>query len=102
MLGFDRAVAKLRAYLLRPVGAAAREKACWRWWQIPSRFARTERARDEGRERKLPMVDSIGRSTFGGGRKASRNSWATIKIGNKPVMNKAKTAGSPHCRRRIP
>ncbi len=62
MLGFDRAAAKLRAYL-RPVGSAAREKACWRWWQIPSRFARTERARDEGRERKLPMVDSIRHST---------------------------------------
>jgi hypothetical protein len=32
----------------------AREKACWRWWQIPSRFARTERARDKGRERESP------------------------------------------------
>ena len=29
----------------------------------------------KGRERKLPTVDSIGRSTLGGGRKASRNSW---------------------------
>ena len=56
----------------------------------------------KGRERKLPMVDSIGRSTLGGGRKASRNSWATIKISNKPVMNKAKTAGSPRWHRRIP
>ncbi len=63
MLGFDRAVAKLRAYLLRFVVSAAREKACWRWWQIPSRFARTERARDEGRERNLPTIDSIGHST---------------------------------------
>ena len=42
MLGFYQAVAKLRAYLLRFVGSAAREKACWRWWQIPSRFARTD------------------------------------------------------------
>ena len=70
MLGFYPAVAKLRAYFLRPVGSAAREKACWRWWQIPWRFARTEQARDKGRERKLPTVDSIGRATPGGGRKA--------------------------------
>jgi hypothetical protein len=31
MLGFHRAVAKLRAYLLRLVGSAAREKTCCRW-----------------------------------------------------------------------
>jgi hypothetical protein len=30
------------------------EKTCCRWWQIPSRFARSEQARDEGRERQLP------------------------------------------------
>src|SRR5712671_4316021 len=55
MLGFDRAVAKLRAYLLRPVGSAAREKACWRWWQIPSRFARTDgRTRCHGCWRLIP------------------------------------------------
>ena len=46
MLGFYRVVAKLRAYLLRPVGSAAREKACWQWWEIPSRLARTKPARD--------------------------------------------------------
>jgi hypothetical protein len=34
----------------------------------------------KGRERKLSIVDSIGRSTFGGGRKASRNLRTTIKI----------------------
>ena len=50
MLGFYRAVAKPRAYLLRPVGLTAREKTCCRWWQIPSRFARTEQS-DEGQER---------------------------------------------------
>jgi len=55
----------------------------------------------KGRERKLPMVDSIGRSTLGGGRKASRNSRTTIKIGNKPIMNKAKTADSPRWHRRL-
>ena len=60
MLGFYRAVAKLRAYFLRPVGLAARKKACWRWWQIPSRFARTEQARDEGRERELPRLIQSG------------------------------------------
>ena len=54
MLGFDRAVAEQRAYLLRPVGSAAREKTCCRGWQIPPRFARTEQARDEGRKRELP------------------------------------------------
>jgi hypothetical protein len=56
MLGFYRAFAKLRAYLLRSVGSVAREKTCWRWWQIPSRFARTERARDKGRERESPRL----------------------------------------------
>ena len=54
------------------------------------------------RERKLPMIDSIGRSTVGGGRKARKNSRATIKIGHQTVMNKAKTAGSPRWHRRIP
>ena len=47
----------------------------------------------KGRERKLPMVDSIGRSTLGGGRKASRNSRTTIKIGNKPIMNRVQDGG---------
>ena len=47
----------------------------------------------KGRERKLPMVDSIGRSTLGGGRKASRNSRTTIKIGNKPIMNRVQDDG---------
>ena len=47
MLGFYPAVAKLRAYLLRPVGSAAREKSRCRRWQIPSRFARTKQSRDE-------------------------------------------------------
>ena len=104
MLGFYRAVARLRAYFLRPVGSAAREKACWRWWQIPSRFARTEQARDEGRERKLPTVDSIARSTLGGGRKAHfgllqkvyakrATIRATIKIGNQRVMNRVQDGG---------
>ena len=102
MPGFYPAVAKLRAYLLRLVGSAAREKACWRWWQIPSRFARTERARDEGRERKL--VDSIGRSTLGRQKcpfwsiaksvcEARKNSRATIKIGNQTVMNRVQDGG---------
>jgi len=31
-------------------------ETCWRWWQIPSRFARTERARDKGRERESPRL----------------------------------------------
>src|SRR5207237_5040490 len=54
MFGFYRAVAKQRAYLQRAIGSAAREKASRRWWQIPSRFARTEPARDEGREHESP------------------------------------------------
>ena len=64
MPGFYPAVAKLRAYLLRPLGSAAREKACWRWWQIPSRFARTERARDEGRERGSSWLVQAGARYF--------------------------------------
>ena len=34
-------VAKQRAYLLRPVGSAARKKTRFEGWQIPLRFART-------------------------------------------------------------
>jgi len=45
------------------------------------------------RERKLPMIDSIGRSTVGGGRKARKNSRATIKIGHQTVMNRVQDGG---------
>jgi hypothetical protein len=38
MRGFYRAVVKPRAYLLRPIGSAAREKTCCRSLQIPSRL----------------------------------------------------------------
>jgi hypothetical protein len=41
MVGSYRSVAKHRAYLLRPVGSAAREKTHFEGWQIPLRFART-------------------------------------------------------------
>ena len=41
MVGSYRSVAKQRAYLLRPVGSAAREKTHFEGWQIPLRFART-------------------------------------------------------------
>jgi hypothetical protein len=46
MLGFYRAVVKLRAYLLHRVGSAAKEKTRFERWQISSRFARTKPARD--------------------------------------------------------
>ena len=55
MLGICRAVAKLRAYLPRPVGSAAREKACCRWCKFSLRLARTlagaRRAPKPNRER---------------------------------------------------
>src|SRR5438477_12394501 len=102
MLGFYRAVARLRAYPLRPVGSAAREKACWRWWQIQSRFASTERARDEGRER-TRLIQSGARHLAEAGRRilvyakggceARKNSRATIKIGNQRVMNRVQDGG---------
>jgi hypothetical protein len=47
ILGFYRAVAKPRAYLLRPGELAVREESRYRGWQTPSRFARTKQSRDE-------------------------------------------------------
>jgi len=67
MLGFYRAVVKPRAYLLHPVGSAAREKAWRRWSQIACSFARTERANDKS-ESVVVVVSSGRRSTPGGDR----------------------------------
>src|SRR5205823_847195 len=47
MVGSYRSVAKQRAYLLRPVGSAAKEKTRFERWQISSQFARTKQPRDE-------------------------------------------------------
>jgi len=69
MLGFYRAFAKLRAYLLRSVGSVAREKTCWRWWQ-----SRRDLQEQSGRAIKGESVSRRGwficRSKHGGGRNA--------------------------------
>src|SRR5881392_2639370 len=43
--------AKLRAYLLRPIGSAAREETCCGSWQILSRFARARETAGERDDR---------------------------------------------------